>query len=124
MAVGVVLVFRSTRVINFAVGEMGGFAGPRFLYRLVIDWNAPFWLSLAIGIVVGALIGAALELVVDPSTVLGTTGSPPGRRADRCSAAAPTFRVILPNITQVGPYQTAFTGSWRIGGLLNSGSAN
>ena len=42
MAVGVILVFRSTRVINFAIGEMGGFAAA-LLYRLVIDWDVPFW---------------------------------------------------------------------------------
>ena len=44
MAVGVILVFRSTRVINFAIGEMGGFAAA-LLVRLVIDWDVPFWLS-------------------------------------------------------------------------------
>ena len=55
MAVGVILVFRSTRVINFAIGEMGGFAAA-LLYRLVIDWDVPFWLSFVAGIAVGAVV--------------------------------------------------------------------
>src|SRR5688572_5114149 len=63
MAVGVILVFRSARVINFAIGEMGGFSAA-LLYRLVIDWDVPFWVSFAIGIAVGAVFGAAIELVV------------------------------------------------------------
>ena len=44
MAVGVILVFRSTRVINFAIGEMGGFAAA-LLARLVINWGVDFWLA-------------------------------------------------------------------------------
>ena len=119
MAVGVVLVFRSTRVINFAIGEMGGFAAA-LLYRLVIDWHAPFWLSLAIGIVVGALIGAALELVI----VRRLFSAPRVILLVALIGAAQLllfFEVILPNITAVRPYPTAFTGSWRVGGLLIQG---
>ena len=119
MAVGVVLIFRSTRVINFAIGEMGGFAAA-LLYRLVIDWNAPFWLSLAIGVAVGALIGAALELVI----VRRLFSAPRVILLVALIGAAQLllfFELILPDVTKVRPYPTAFSGTWHIGGLVIRG---
>ena len=119
MAVGVVLIFRSTRVINFAIGEMGGFAAA-LLYRLVIDWNAPFWLSLAVGVVVGALIGAALELVI----VRRLFSAPRVILLVALIGAAQLllfFELILPSVTKVRPYPTAFSGSWHVGGVVIRG---
>ena len=63
MAVGVILIFRSTRVINFAIGEMGAFSAA-LLYRLVVDWDVPYWVSFVACIAVGAIVGAALELFI------------------------------------------------------------
>jgi branched-subunit amino acid ABC-type transport system permease component/ABC-type branched-subunit amino acid transport system ATPase component len=120
MAVGVVLVFRSTRVINFAVGEMGGFAAA-LLYRMVIDWDVPFWVSFITGIGVGAIIGAALELLV----VRRLFSAPRVILLVALIGAAQVllfFELILPEITKVRPYPTAFSGSWQIGGVQMSGS--
>ena len=119
MAVGVVLIFRSTRVINFAIGEMGGFAAA-LLYRLVIDWNVPFWLSFTIGITVGALIGAAVELLV----VRRLFSAPRVILLVALIGAAQVllfFQLILPKVTKVRPYPSAFSGSWHIGGVLVRG---
>jgi ABC-type branched-subunit amino acid transport system permease subunit/ABC-type branched-subunit amino acid transport system ATPase component len=119
MAVGVVLVFRSTRVINFAIGEMGGFAAA-LLYRMVIDWNMPFWLSFILGISVGAVIGAALELLI----VRRLFSAPRVILLVALIGAAQVllfFQLILPDVTKVRPYPSAFSGSWRIGGLLVRG---
>src|SRR5262249_1024695 len=119
MAVGLILVFRSARVINFAIGDMGAFSAA-LLYRLVIDWNVPFWLALAIGIVVGALIGAAIELVVvrrlfsAPRVILLV--APIG-----VAQILQFFGLILPHITQVRPYPTAFASSWTVGGVQITG---
>ncbi len=81
MAVGVVLIFRSTRVINFAIGEMGGFAAA-LLYRMVIDWDVPFWLSFAIGIGVGRDHRRRPRAAHRAAAVLGATRDP-ARRAHR-----------------------------------------
>ena len=119
MAVGVILVFRSTRAINFAVGEMGGFSAA-LLYRLVIDWEAPFWLSFFACLVVGAIVGAALELVI----VRRLFSAPRVILLVALIGAAQVllfFQVILPDITRVRPYPTAFSGSREIGGILVRG---
>lgn len=63
LALGIVLIYRSTRVINFAVGNMG-IPGSAVFALLVINWNVPFWLAAAAGLLVGALIGACVELTV------------------------------------------------------------
>ncbi len=115
MAVGLILVFRSTRVINFAIGDMGAFSAA-LLYRLVIDWHVPFWLSLVAGIVVGAVIGAAIELVVvrrlftAPRVILlvALIGA---------SQLLQFFQLVLPHITEIRPYPTAFSDSWTVGGI-------
>lgn len=63
LAVGVVLVYRATRVINFAVGNMGLIAAS-LLALLVINYDWPFWVSLAASLAVGTAFGTAMELVV------------------------------------------------------------
>ena len=98
MAVGVILVFRSTRVINFAIGEMGGFAAA-LLYRLVIDWNVPFWVSFVACIAVGAIVGAALELLI----VRRLFSAPRVILLVALIGAAQVllfFQLILPDVTQ------------------------
>jgi branched-subunit amino acid ABC-type transport system permease component/ABC-type branched-subunit amino acid transport system ATPase component len=119
MAVGIVLTFRSTRVINFAIGEMGGFAAA-LLYRLVVDWEVPFWLSFATGIGVGAAFGAALELVV----VRRLFSAPRVILLVALIGAAQVLlfcQLLLPAVTRVQPYPSAFSGSWTIGGVLVRG---
>jgi ABC-type branched-subunit amino acid transport system permease subunit/ABC-type branched-subunit amino acid transport system ATPase component len=116
MAVGVILIFRSTRVINFAIGEMGGFSAA-LLYRLVIDWDVPFWLSFAAGVAVGAVFGAALELLI----VRRLFTAPRVILLVALIGAAQLllfFQLILPDVTQVRPYPTPFSKTWDIGGVV------
>jgi len=63
LAMGIVLIYRSTRVINFAVANMG-LPASALLALTVLQYNFPFWPALALSIVVGTLLGAVLELVV------------------------------------------------------------
>jgi ABC-type branched-subunit amino acid transport system permease subunit/ABC-type branched-subunit amino acid transport system ATPase component len=119
MAVGLILVFRSARVINFAIGDMGAFSAA-LLYRLVIDWDVPFWIALLAGIAVGACIGAAIELVVvrrlfsAPRVILLVA-------LIGVAQLLQFFQAILPRITEVRPYPTAFSSTWTIGGLIVRG---
>jgi branched-subunit amino acid ABC-type transport system permease component len=41
MAVGIILIYRSTRVINLAIAEMGGIAAA-LLARMVINWDVNY----------------------------------------------------------------------------------
>ena len=63
LAVGLILIYRSTRVINFAQGEMGAF-GAGLLAVLVVNYEWNFYLALALVLIVGGLLGAAIELSV------------------------------------------------------------
>ena len=116
MAVGVILIFRSTRVINFAIGEMGAFSAA-LLYRLVIDWDVP----------TGSRSSPASRSVRSsaPRSNSSSCGACSPRHASSCSFALIGaaqlllfFQLILPDITQVRPYPTAFSKSWEIGGVI------
>jgi len=63
LAMAMVLVYRSTRVINFAVGNIG-LVGAALLPLLVIKYNFPYWLALAVSVLCGTLFAAIVELVV------------------------------------------------------------
>ena len=52
LAMGIVLIYRSTRVINFAVGNMGLPGATLFALRM-INWNWPFWPALAVVLSIG-----------------------------------------------------------------------
>jgi ABC-type branched-subunit amino acid transport system ATPase component/ABC-type branched-subunit amino acid transport system permease subunit len=60
---GIVLVYRSSRVINFAVGNMGVPAVALFAVMVAVSgW--PYWLALVVALVIGTLIGALVEVTV------------------------------------------------------------
>jgi ABC-type branched-subunit amino acid transport system ATPase component/ABC-type branched-subunit amino acid transport system permease subunit len=63
LAMGIVLIYRSTRVINFAVGNMG-LPGATLFALLMINWNWPFWPALFVALTVGALLGFVTEVTV------------------------------------------------------------
>ncbi len=63
LAVGLVLVYRSNRIVNFAHGEIGAFAAA-LLGLAVRQWGVPYWVAFPLALLVGAAIGAASEVVV------------------------------------------------------------
>jgi ABC-type branched-subunit amino acid transport system ATPase component/ABC-type branched-subunit amino acid transport system permease subunit len=63
IAVGVILVYRATRIINFAVGSIGT-VGAALLALLVVQYGVPFWLALLISLVAGLVFGAVIEMTV------------------------------------------------------------
>jgi len=63
LAMGVVLIYRTTRVINFAVGNLG-IIGSGLMALVVVENGWPFWIALAMALVVGTMIGAIIELSV------------------------------------------------------------
>jgi ABC-type branched-subunit amino acid transport system ATPase component/ABC-type branched-subunit amino acid transport system permease subunit len=63
LAMGIVLVYRATRVINFAVGNLG-LVGASLTALLSLQYDIPFWISIAVGLGVGTLFAIAVELVV------------------------------------------------------------
>ena len=63
LGVGVVLVYRTNRIVNFAHGEIGAF-GAAFFGVIVTRWHIPYWIAFPVGLAVGAAIGAVSEVAV------------------------------------------------------------
>ena len=63
LALGIVLIYRSTRVINLAVGNMG-IPATGLMALMVINYDFPYWLALAVALSVGTLLGAVVERAV------------------------------------------------------------
>src|SRR5437016_6320389 len=63
LAAGLVLIYRATRVINFAHGEIGAL-GATLLAKLVLDEHWNFFLAFALMLALGGAIGALVELTV------------------------------------------------------------
>ncbi len=63
LAMAMVLVYRSTRVVNFAVGNIG-LVGATLLPLLVLDYGFPYWVGLAVCLLCGTAFAAVCELIV------------------------------------------------------------
>lgn len=63
LAAGLVLVYRATRVVNFAHGDAGALAA-LVLGKLVADFHWPYLLALVVALAAGGAIGGAMELIV------------------------------------------------------------
>jgi branched-chain amino acid transport system permease protein len=62
LALSLVLIWRSTRVLNFAQGAMSMFT--TYVAVSVIDRGGSYWLALLVALVVGLLLGGTVERVL------------------------------------------------------------
>ena len=63
LAVGLTLVYRTSRVVNFAQGQLGVVAAV-FLVKLYYDFGLNYWFATACALVLAASAGAGSELVL------------------------------------------------------------
>ncbi|MCU1602283.1 MAG: putative transporter ATPase and permease protein [Frankiales bacterium] len=63
LSVGLVLIYRSNRIINFAHGNIGAF-GAAFFGIEVVKWHIPYYIALLPALAVAAGVGALAELAV------------------------------------------------------------
>ena len=116
LAVGVILIYRSCRVINFALGELGALCAALFV-RLVINWHWNFYAALVLTVVLGALFGAVLELAL----VRRLTRAPRVVLLVATIGAAQLLlfvQFVLPDIARYDTFPTAFTAHWTVGGVV------
>jgi ABC-type branched-subunit amino acid transport system ATPase component/ABC-type branched-subunit amino acid transport system permease subunit len=123
LALGVVLIYRSSRVINFAVGALGAFSAA-LLALLVVQYHWNFWLAATVAVGAGGAFAAAVELTVITRLF----------RAPRVIVLVATIgiaqlalaaQVALPKIDSASiatPYPTAIAGTWTVAGIRVRGS--
>ncbi|MGH9018484.1 MAG: ABC transporter permease, partial [Acidimicrobiales bacterium] len=63
LSVGLVLIYRTSRVVNFAQGQLGVVAAV-FLVKLYDDFGFNYWVALVIAVALAAAVGALSELVL------------------------------------------------------------
>lgn len=121
LAMAIVLVYRSTKVINFAVGNMG-LIGAGLLVLTNSVYGVPFWISMAIAVVMGTAFGAVIELVVIRRLF----------RAPRVIVLVATIGVAQLALailgaypesdTAAGPFPQAIGSTWSVSGVQIRGS--
>ena len=116
LGAGLVLVYRATRVINFAYGEIGAF-GAAVLAKLVLDYHWNFFLALVAVLILGGLVGAAVELLVvrrlfkAPRLILlvATIG---------VAQLVFVFQLVLPGVHHAARYPSPIPGTITVGNLV------
>lgn len=116
LGVGLVLVYRSSHVINFAYAEIGAF-GASVLAMLDLKYGWGYWPALVVGVLAGTLLSAVVELTVirrlarSPRVVvlIATVG---------VAQLTLLFRMLLPKVDGFFDFPTAFTYREEIGGVL------
>ena len=63
LAVGLVLIYRTSRVLNFAQGQLGAVAAV-FIVKCYYDFGLNYWFALFLGLGLAAAAGALCELVL------------------------------------------------------------
>ena len=124
IAMGIVLVYRSTRVINFAVGDLG-VPCAALLGVMAGAHNWPYWPALIGALALGTLAGAVVELSVvrrlfrAPRVIMLVATIGVAQLAQAVTYTLPDYKT--------GTLQTAFpapfTGEWHPGAdiVLKSG---
>jgi ABC-type branched-subunit amino acid transport system permease subunit/ABC-type branched-subunit amino acid transport system ATPase component len=119
LAVAVILVYRSSRVINLATAELGGLSAAVLAF-LVVNHHVSYWVALPACVLLGGLVGVLIEVVVvrrladAPRVMLLVATIGVAQLLLFCQA-------ILPRPTSVRPYPTPFAHTWKLGGLFVRG---
>jgi len=61
VSLGLILVYRANRIVNFAYGAMGGAAGV-VAVQLFLSWHWNYYVSLACAVALGIAVGALVEI--------------------------------------------------------------
>ncbi len=115
VALGLVLVYRASGVINFAHGQIGAFGG-YLMAVLLVNYDVPYGLSFPLAIIAGAAWGGLTELLIvrrlfkQPRLLLfvATLG---------VSQLILFVQFKLPRIDEYTQYPRLSDGRWRIDSL-------
>jgi len=123
IAMGIVLVYRSSRVINFAVGDLGVPAAA-LLAVMVGEHHIPYWPGLVGALLIGTLSGTVIELAVirrlfkAPRVIVLVATIGVAELARAVTYTLPDYRTGQLQ-TQ---YPTPISSQWHIGSVTVQGS--
>jgi branched-chain amino acid transport system permease protein len=63
IALGIALVYRANRIVNFAQGDLGGVPATLGV-MLVVSWGWSYWLGLTVGLAAAVVLGVLVETLV------------------------------------------------------------
>jgi ABC-type branched-subunit amino acid transport system ATPase component/ABC-type branched-subunit amino acid transport system permease subunit len=121
VAVGIVLIYRATRVINFAVGTLG-IIGAALFSLAIVNYNFPFWLAFVLCLVAGVAVAMIAELAVirrlftAPRVIVLVATIGIGQLALAGATALPDIKHPLDR------YPVALGGSWTVSGVQVGGA--
>ncbi|HET6793964.1 MAG TPA: branched-chain amino acid ABC transporter permease/ATP-binding protein [Acidimicrobiales bacterium] len=118
LAVGLVLIYRTNRIINFAHGQIGAF-GAALFGLAAVTWHVPYWVAFPLALLAAAGTGAAAEAGVVRRL----------RRAPRIMSVVATLGVgqfllifsgVINNTAAAGSIfpQPSWLPQFSVGGLL------
>lgn len=116
LAMGLILIYRTTRIVNFAYGAMGAMPGSLSVGLFVANgWN--YWAAMAVGVAVGVGTGAAVDVLVvrrfARSSRLVLTVASIGL-AQILGAIGLIIGVALGTDALIGNIDTPLSGSWFV----------
>ncbi len=116
LAMGLILIYRTTRIVNFAYGAMGAMPGSLTVGLFVAHgWN--YWLAILVGVAVGVASGALIEMLVirrfARSSRLVLTVASIGL-AQVLGAIGLVIGLILGTDALIGNIDTPISGQWFV----------
>ncbi len=122
IAIGIVLIYRSSRIINFAVASLGVPAAA-VLAVFVVGSSWPYWIALLFALLVGTASGTVVELTVirrlfkAPRVIVlvATIGI-----AELAIAVTQPLQKLIDKKSSA-PYPTPFSSTWHIGSVTVTG---
>ena len=121
IAVGVVLIYRATRIINFAVGNMG-LVGAVTLSLLTIQYDVPFWAAFAARAGRRTRVRRGRGDRGHPPPAERPSGGRPGVHHRHRRTGADDRRRDTSSDDTSAHYPSAFNGTWNVGGVTIHGS--
>jgi ABC-type branched-subunit amino acid transport system ATPase component/ABC-type branched-subunit amino acid transport system permease subunit len=123
-AIGIILVYRSARIINFAQADIGGLAASAAVV-MVTGWRLPYFAALPVGLAVAVGTGYAIDATVvrrlfnAPRLILtvATIGV-----AQIIGAAEVGLPNAFAHLTPLTEFKTPFTFTFTVGPIVFNGN--
>lgn len=122
-ALGLVLIYRAARIINFAQAEIGGLAAA-VATVMVAGWHLPYFLGLAVGLLAALATGALIDSTVvrrfftAPRLILTVATIGVAQILGAGEIALPTF---FHNLQLFETFRSPFRSSFTVGPIVFTG---